>query len=84
MKLTKEQEDKLLSFLSETFCFTEEQMAAMDHQTEMTQELFDSILDRCGELGDSGKRIMFRMHKEFPELFEHNVKEILKEYGIED
>lgn len=51
MKLTKEQITNLKSFLIETFVFTEEQSAAMDQQIPMTQEIFESIVKRCNELG---------------------------------
>ena len=51
MELTKEQMENLKSFLLETFAFTEEQNDAMDKQIPMTQKLFESIIERCNELG---------------------------------
>ena len=39
------------NFLIETFEFTDEQLAAIDYQIPMTQEIYSSILDRCMELG---------------------------------
>ena len=57
-----------LSFLIETFEFTEEQLAGIDRQIVMTQELYDSILDRCEEIGPDANRLFFRMLDEYPEL----------------
>lgn len=37
----------LEEFLTITFEFTDEQLAAIDYQIPMTQEIYDSILDRC-------------------------------------
>ena len=53
MDLTNEQMENLKSFLLETFAFTDEQTAAMDQQIPMTQEIFESILERCNELGSA-------------------------------
>ncbi len=84
MKLTNVQEDKLLSFLTETFCFTEKQSAAMYYQVEMTQEIYDSIIDRCFQLGKNADKIFFRMMNEFPTLFEAGAQKILEECEIEE
>ena len=50
-EFTKKELQAMMSFLIETFEFSEEQSAAIDHQIPMTQELFDSILDKCAEIG---------------------------------
>ena len=42
---------RLCKFFIETFEFTDEQLAAIDYQIPMTQEIYDSVLDRCMELG---------------------------------
>ncbi len=76
-------EDATTYFLTEVFGFTDEQSAAMYYQTEMTQEIYDSIIDRCFQLGKGADKVLFRMINEFPELFEHNVTKILKGCGIE-
>ena len=57
MELTREQMENLKSFLLETFAFTEEQNDAMDKQIPMTQELFESIIERCNELGSDADKI---------------------------
>ena len=56
MDLTNEQMENLKSFLLETFAFTDEQTAAMDQQIPMTQEIFESILERCNELGSAADK----------------------------
>ena len=68
MELTKEQMENLKSFLLETFAFTEEQNDAMDKQIPMTQELFESIIERCNELGSDADKIFYRLLKEYPDL----------------
>lgn len=68
MELTKEQMENLKSFLLETFAFTEEQNDAMDKQILMTQELFESIIERCNELGSDADKIFYRLLKEYPDL----------------
>ena len=68
MELTREQMENLKSFLLETFAFTEEQNDAMDKQIPMTQELFESIIERCNELGSDADKIFYRLLKEYPDL----------------
>lgn len=63
----KEKYEKLWGFLVETFCFTDEQCAAIDHQIPMTQEIFDSILDRCAEIGKTANDLFYRMLNEYPD-----------------
>ena len=68
MELTKEQMENLKSFLLETFAFTEEQNDAMDKQIPMTQKLFESILERCNELGSAADKIFYRLLRDYPDL----------------
>lgn len=68
MELTKEQMENLKSFLIETFAFTEEQNNAMDKQIPMSQDLFESIIERCNELGSEADKIFYRLLKEYPDL----------------
>ena len=42
---------RLCKFFIEIFELTDEQLAAIDYQIPMTQEIYDSVLDRCMELG---------------------------------
>lgn len=68
MEFTEKELRGFWSFLVETFEFTEEQNDAIDHQIEMTQEIYDSILDRCNELGEDTNPLFFRMLDEYPEF----------------
>ena len=79
MGLTNDELKKMMSFLIETFEFTEEQTAAIDHQIPMTQEMFDSIVDRCAELGSCTENLFFRMMDEYPEFVEIQAKRIEEE-----
>ena len=68
MDLTNEQMENLKSFLLETFAFTDEQTAAMDQQIPMTQKIFESILERCNELGSAADKTFYRLLKEYPDF----------------
>ena len=83
MKLTNEQENRLLSFMTETFCFTDEQMAAIDYQIPMTQELFDSIWNRCFQIDEGAHDLLFRLIREYPEFLNESAKKIIEECEIE-
>lgn len=56
------------NFLIETFEFTDEQLAEVDYQIPMTQEIYSSILDRCMELGAAADDLFNRMLLEYPEF----------------
>lgn len=58
----------LEEFLTITFEFTDEQLAAIDYQIPMTQEIYDSILDRCMVLGDSVDNLFYRLLVEYPDF----------------
>ena len=85
MELTKEQMKNLNCFLIETFAFTEEQKDAIDQQIPMTQEIFDSIIDRCNELGSVADPIFFRLLRQYPDFTDvyggRIAKELDEKYG---
>ena len=58
----------ICNFLIETFEFTDEQLAAIDYQIPMTQEIYDSVLDRCMELGTAADDLFNRMLLEYPDF----------------
>ena len=68
MKLTKEQIENVKSFFFFFFAFNEEQLAAIDGLIPMTQEVFESILERCNELGSAADKIFYRLLKDYPDL----------------
>jgi len=39
--------ERMWCWLVETMSLTEEELAAIDHQISMTQEIYDCILDKC-------------------------------------
>ena len=49
------------NFLIETFEFTDEQSEALDYQIPMTKEIYNSILDRCMELGLIDDDLFYRL-----------------------
>ena len=58
----------ICNFLIETFEFTDEQLAAIDYQIPMTQEIYNSVLDRCMELGTAADDLFNRMLLEYPDF----------------
>ena len=60
--------DNLRYFLVETFEFSDEEQLAIDKQIPMTQKIYDSILDRCMEIGSGADRIFYRMLLEYPDF----------------
>lgn len=56
------------SFLIETFTFAEEENAALDFQIPMTQELFDSMLDKCFERSEELDPTFHKLSTNFPEF----------------
>lgn len=59
---------RLCKFFIEIFEFTDEQLAPIDCQIPMTQEIYDSILDRCMELGTAADDLFYRMLLEYPDF----------------
>ena len=57
----------LWSFLVETFILSEDENAAVCHQIPMTQDIYDSILDKCTEIGPDLDRLFYSMLEEYPE-----------------
>lgn len=73
------------NFLIEIFEFTEEQLAALDYQIPMTQEVYNSILDRCIELGTVADDLFCRLLNEYPEylsVYDQKIEdEVSGKYG---
>ena len=83
MELTREQMENLKSFLLETFAFTEEQNAAMDQQIPMTQEIFESIIERYNELVSAADKIFYRIIMEYPDMTDIYGGKIAKELELD-
>ena len=63
---------RLCKFFIEIFEFTDEQLAAIDYQIPMTQEIYNSVLDRCMELGTAADDLFNRMLLEYPDFIDAN------------
>lgn len=84
LNLSDKEYERLWGFIVETFCFTEEQCDAIDHQIQMTQEIFDSILDRCAEIGKAADDLFYRMLNEYPGHTHVRAARILNDIGEEN
>ena len=84
MEFTDEQLKNGWSFLVQTFEFTEEQNAAIDHQIPMTQTIYDSILERCMEIGEDADKLFYDMLLEYPDFMTEHAnrieRELMKDY----
>lgn len=78
-RFTEQELKGINNFLVEVFGLTEEQNLAIDGQIPMTQEIYDSILDRCTEIGSDADELFFRMLSEYPEFMCDYADELLKE-----
>ena len=59
---------KIWCWLVETMSLTEEELAAIDHQISMTQEIYDGILDKCEVGGPELEDLFYRMLEEYPDF----------------
>lgn len=78
-RFTEQELKNFRSFLIETFEFTKEQNDAIDGRTLMTQEIYDSILERCEEIGPEADSLFYRMLDEYPDMMAVNAARIEKE-----
>lgn len=76
------------NFLLKIFELTDEQLAAIDYQIPMTQAIYNSILDRCTELGAMSDDLFFSLLNEYPEylsIYDQKIKdEMSKKYRAID
>lgn len=68
MNFTDKELKNLWSFIVESMELTDEENAAIEHVIPMTQELYDSILDKCNEIGSDVDNLFFRMLREYPDF----------------
>lgn len=64
------------------FKFTREERKAMKKKIPMTQELFDTIVEKCGYIGSSADEIFYTMLEQYPEQLRVNSERIANEYEI--
>lgn len=68
MEFTEEQQRNLWSFIVESFEFSDEENAAIEHVIPMTQEIYNGILDKCNEIGSDVEPLFLRLLTEYPEF----------------
>ena len=59
---------RIWCWLVETMSLTEKELAAIDHQISMTQEIYDGILDKCEVGGPELEDLFYRMLEEYPDF----------------
>lgn len=69
----------LQALVTESIMFTEEENYAIDHIVSMTQELFDSIIDKCGGIGTKVDSLFFRLLDEYPAFMDVRSSKIEEE-----
>lgn len=68
MEFTEKEFKNLWSFIVESMEFTDEENAAIEHVIPMTQELFNSIIDKCNEIGSDVDPLFYRMLDEYKDF----------------
>lgn len=63
----------------ESFSFTEGQLNAIRHKIPMTQEIFDSIIERCAVIGTSADCLLYHLLEEYPNLMLTSAEKIMEE-----
>ena len=53
----------------ELFAFTDEELRAIHHQIPMTEELYESCIEKCDVLGGDACVTQVKLFNEFPELY---------------
>ena len=75
--LTDEQIQRFSDFAKAAVLLKEDDLKALDGQSPMTQELFDSLCDRLSEIGVHSD--FFRLLNEYPDFLENSATKIEKE-----
>ena len=73
-KLSQEQKKKFISFLAVTFTMSDEELQAIDGVIPMTQELFDSITDKC--IGPEFESFFDDFILKYPDFLIENAKKL--------
>lgn len=82
MENTVGTKERLEEFIRAAFLLDDEELEALDHQRPMTQNLFDSIIDKCMEEGIDN--IFESLLREYPEFLRVYAEKIEREVeGIE-
>lgn len=76
-ELTEREKRGLQEFLTLTFYFTDEELKAIDRQRPMTQELFNSCLEKCMRFQTN--RLFYELLEEYPDFLLKYAKAIEEE-----
>lgn len=81
MKVDKESNEQYLELLDVTMAYDEEQLAAVEHQIPMTQEIYEKCLNICIRLG--AQHELWRLMREYPDFLKAAGEHFLQEAEIE-
>lgn len=76
MEFTEKEQKNLWSFIVESMEFTDEQNAAIEHVIPITQEIYDSILDKCNEIGSEVDPLFHRLLIEYPDFMSNYAEKL--------
>lgn len=73
-----DKEKQIQKFMFSMFAFSEDEMAAMGKIITMTQEIFDSCMDKCMKAGGAADVDFNYLIEEFPEMADRYMKKFVK------
>ena len=68
MEFTEKELKGFWSFIVEAMEFTDEENSAIEHVIPMTQDLYNSIMDKCMEIGSDVEPLFLRMLTEYQDF----------------
>lgn len=74
----KYEEEQIKKFLFSMFAFSDEEIAAMGKQIPMTQDIFNSCMDKCMKHGEAADIDFEYLINEFPEFSDVYMGNFLK------
>lgn len=85
MEFTEKEFKNLWSFIVESMEFTDEENAAIEHVIPMTQELYNSIMDKCMEIGSDVDPLFHRLlieYQNFMAVYADRIEEEVKDVEL--
>lgn len=82
MEITETGLKNMWSFIVEAMVFSDEENDAIEHVVPMTQELYNSIMDKCMEIGSDVDLLFYRLLTEYQDFMSVYADKMLAE--IED
>lgn len=81
-EVIEQYQEKVDEFFRVTFAMTDEQTAAFEHVTPMTQEMFESCFDTL--MSVDAIQTCMKLMDEYPEFTDAMTKNIMDELGLTD